>query len=859
MKTITAAFQNAIDAAQSPGVEPKLFIANLSLNEPLVDRSEYLDIASIGNISERIEKDLNEFKAGDIYFRVFNLNDFFLNDEGTGIVEKDEQIRVMLKLRFRPVPGSPAVITDELVKFDGYIDTKAVQRVGENKIQIRAISWEQNMEAWNAETVADPDNSPFRNITGLGWEAPNTPTIEGGELGVHTLTHTIEGSNHKWQYDSGDRVTGNTGTVEVWNEYKDATGALAQKEQKLTFTIIGALPAGTQTDVIVVIKNPTNPILLHPCYWWENIHLETLVGELWDAVEYDPPFDLDGIISDRNINVRSVPVETGEKVFSYYNSELSSKRSYSCVYIGDDYFLFGLDDTLMIVKREETEALTYEVWGTLSAGLKIYRLWYVNGEAWGIAGTDEGNLTKMFMASFPTGVILELNMTLGSAPTNYPCNLLGVSIEMKGGVQGDKLYYMTGNWGGPTSYTELFEFDFPTRTFSLVKDFASEYYPYAGGCYAFYPAAGNIEYYVFPAVDSHIVRDHMVQYDITNDSISTHLITGFVRGPKVGARCAHSEEFQYIYFEESSTHPQYGFTFMMWGNEGIIRGLTSYPTTIGKYVWAFDSDQHIVKFDSGNAQIVSDAIFIYDNKSHLCMYDTDNEYLFGIGHEKVGLNRYLAWEFSATKRPFIHLADFTDMTIRDALNDLATAFLCTHKRTAYDAAFFYYREYAKNEGSEYNLTPTGISRYYHPPKIKIWKQIYDGVIVTGYESLQWAAGNILWGQRVLEISSRFLDDNLGQSVANWMWNFFRYRRHLYEIDMKFLIHLELQDEVQFKLPWDDATVLKGICYDLEYQSDKHQVRAKIIEKVEENGVYPPLHPFASPFLINLLGFELTIS
>ena len=834
MKSVSTDFLNAINKTDSPGVEVQLWMSNFSKSEDMANRTSYLDLASVGNITERIERELNEFQAGDVNLRVFNVDDFFVNDAGTGLFERDDIIRIQLRFKFQG-------IDDTITKFDGYLDRDSVMRKGKNLIEFHCISWHKDLENWNAEEVADKTKNPFKNITGLKWEyghADHPVILGGGDLGVHALKHTFEkiGSDtvkhHYWQYDSGDKVKGNSDWVTVWNEYKQYEGtnnALKTKIQGIKFKIVDSLPDDSQTDTIVVIWDYEQGFMV-PAYWYEDIHLKTLVNHLLDSVGRDE-FHSTGVIdtAKRKIKVRDIEMGTGERIFSYFNPVVSDKKCYSCIYMGGDWFVFNLDDDIMRVKKESTDTLIYELIGSVSGSMfKIFKMWKIGDNVWGIMGSAYDNITEIFKligwnSESPTITEYSINLFGDYHLYQYCCDM---------DIDNNKFYYVLDHLGlfrggkiavfdlGLETFTELHYDNLPKGGGTSGISFVDEHLYY-------YTTRDNLRY--------------LIDYDITNDIYTP-------------AHKNHTGWFALAYSEsDNKVYSTDGISLDLLTMNTIDIGKTAkYIVKQGDEVYGWNVDKtHIVIYQKDNIVEYTDDTFIYDTKSPPCLYSGEAESgsFFGITHNKTGGNFYTGWMFSDSRNAFIVRADFSGMTVRDALDNLATAFLCNYQRTGYGSVFFYYREFAR--GGIYNLP---LSQYYHPPKIAFWKEQYDGVIVEGQnlqgETLQWASGEIVgWNVRVLTITSRFLTDTLGQTVAMWMYNFFKRKRKVFYVNMKFLMQLELQDEVQFKLPWDNVNTLYAFCYELEYQHDKYQIRGKLVELEGEE---------TKPLVINRIGHELVV-
>lgn len=895
MKSVSVEFKSAINEADSPGVEVQLWLSDLSKGEAMVDRTSYLDLASVGNITERIEKGLNEFKAGDINLRVYNTNDFFLKnydpsagEVGDGLFERGNIIKVQLRFKFQGIdtvsPSEPTI-----TKFGGYLDEDSIRRKGENLIEFHCISWHKDLENWNAERVADKTNNPFKNITGLFWEyghADHPIIIDNeGEMGVHILKHTKSGSDHYWQYDSGDKVKGNSGIVSVWNEYKDAEGSLAQKEQGFKFKIIGTLPEDSQEDIIVVIWNyeagSSNRFMV-PAYWYENISINLAIRKLLNNVGRDE-FHLTGVIPDdfthRAIKLNDIPVSGGEKYLNFFNRFEGHTNCRDIIYAGDDTFYFGSNGDLCKATRIAND-ITYTILKNISATKKIGKIWLfgglVVGQLWdsydfgaGYGGVKEyGSCDTIFKYditgdSVTTMTIEDIGLqglVVAPPPTGYYSGGKYDNPESRMAKHPDdnKLYFVFTRWlpappTFPDGVLRVWEVDVDAWTKTAIWDSDDVSEPEkVGWCIEYILCTRKGLYFSAGGYPTEVNADKFVyRYNFSTgnvEDISSQFNTFF--------GIAHIGNGNANLKNDASTNGQillqcwvgsgdYTNRYITWLDESFdvlktdpaylmydIRnsishhfiddlansvgwGINQTPVKCIKILPNFITDSS-VNFPAGYI-VENDPVYIDETKENIAgMVEIDGQ--------------DLALFFYTDIRPVsIILADFSNMTIRSALDEFATGFMCSYQRTMYDYFFFYYREYPR--GSIYDLT---FSQYYHPPKIALWKERYDGVILNGqdYEGnpLQWAQGDIT-GQnvKVLTLASRFIDNQTGQEIVNWMHNFFSRKRRVFYVNLKFLIQLELQDEVKFKLLWDDSTWLYAFCYELEYQHDKHQIRAKLVE------------------------------
>ncbi len=212
----------------------------------------------------------------------------------------------------------------------------------------------------------------------------------------------------------------------------------------------------------------------------------------------------------------------------------------------------------------------------------------------------------------------------------------------------------------------------------------------------------------------------------------------------------------------------------------------------------------------------------------------------------------------------IPVADFSKMSAREALNELAIAYNCIHKRTERDTALFVSRSAA---GSQFHLN----NNLYKTNFNRSWQKPTDGVhVINKYRSpgtkfvivdshnvqVQWMRGDYtkieeleqfktyidqVWeaysinyqdGDNI-KVNNRFIDDDNRCYCANEINGWYRFTHRIFKVTGFFLIELEPYDRVYLTIRNADGTFdeeIKTVLMSLSYDDTEKTTELILVER-----------------------------
>jgi hypothetical protein len=772
----------------------KVYLRNLATDERIEITHLLLEEGGLGVVTDEMERELHGYRSGDVSITCYNIaggilqskrdkpaielawrsaseqtaaheayedvaDSFFMNAAGTGFLDDlTDKIQCEIDTGLDNVP-------DNVNLFDGLVVHETVKRLDRDLIEFTVRSWDAELTEFNAEEVADTTANPIKNITGL---TVNSVAI-GGMGGVYKLKFRVDNDNKDWiQFDEGDEVklSGNL-TFDVYNEYVEGH----PRRQKIEVTVLDVsdLPAESAEDTLVMIPGGRGNMQVG--YWYENEHVKSMVETLYAKAG----------ITGTDVKVRMIDKENADHVFSYFNSE-GRTASVNCIgSLGDDLFAFGVGDKLYRVKRQEAESLTYDHIATVDAGT-IEKLFVREGDVWLVVGN--ATAAEIYQYTVTETACTRVNKVVPAETPHYNQVMIHPTQN--------KIYYVYGAIAGYHYYKY---FDMATGAYSsAVKiDNYNKNLPADSGL----AVSENSLFFWLELGNYYLVRENlltfvdssvMVPYDSAAYSqigFATAENRVYARSKvKVGVLSPIREGW--IAWHDNDTI-QYGEVADAWDGQNLAQ-----LTSLGEHVYGFLSgDADLVKLDQDSIHSFG-AGFSYTPTGAMVVFDTSKQYLFGIAH--LDATHFLAWEFSCRVVPYLITADFTGMNVKQALDECAKTFLCWHKRTGRYSARFYHRDY--NVG----MFIMGTDQYEQDTPIMMkWEHCYDAVKVTGIDGV-WEAGNIAYDSKVLSISTRFIDHAIGQTIAQWHFNFFNslVPRRLFLTRAIYLPQLEIGDKVVWR-------------------------------------------------------------
>ena len=851
----------------------------LEKEEERVEITDYLIENGLGVVTKEIEKkELNRFICGDVALTCVNTigysdkikgdgeiktieikeakqplswvgrvqaeyetrkqsDEFFFNS-GSGFFDTlDERIRCEIYVGFKNCD-------DEILKFDGFIIPKSVKRLGMNKLEFVCHSWEKELEEYDAQEIADLTNPPIKKITGITLSS----NILGGKKGVYKLKYNINSDGKGVLiYDDGDEVILTLGnrSYKIYNKYAEGDNR-RQGIQITTALDLNDLPDESQEDTIVIKFDASG--ILKPCYWYENIHLEDIVKKCFDKAD----------ITTQDIKVKEMETTTGKKDFSYYNAETKLQDVGDCIYNKDpsqnyDLFIYTYGDRLMKVERRESETLLYRyVLSSVDSGAIYYKLWYYNKYIFALMKKSGTYYLKTF-------TINKDNDTFHKSYTmtnlqNYRWIVLNPQLE-------SALIYL--HWVALDGiYCHQFDMKTlspkPIKKVANLKGTSSIATNSCMTCdgiwiYFWYSFFQKLNYLmrckrVFLSAEILLQKNGGEKIKTYSNTALEDKPMSFSWGTSMGEPVG-----KYIYvtlpslasYEKQAPDDLRG-DYFVWNelNKKIIRMpdetkeaplFLMQPDNIDTrpkvYGWD-DTGTKLVYFYNTDLKVLQDG-FLYTPKSNPTILNDTRGFLFGIVH--LGASNFIGWEYSNRVLPYLIIADFKGLNLRQALDNLAKNFLCIHYRQSKTSARFYYRDFYLD-----NFT-MGKDKYQENScQMKQWEHQYNDVKITGRNSKSWEAGQFDFNSKVLDITCKFLDGTQGQVVADWFLTYFEVQRQIFKPSGIFLPHLELMDKITFT---DEYEGIENnlLVYKSEYLHNERICRLELLEYFDDNALLSELN------------------
>jgi len=841
MKAASVAFKTARDLQTVTGtIRLCKIYAGVPVFASETDITLLLEQNSISLITNRIERNLNEFQPSTVSIRCYN-DGTFLNSAGTGLFDPTQlgtpyQCKIWVGLTGIDFIN-PA--TPNALMFDGKIDPKSIKRNDRNTIEFSVYGWLKNAEEHNAEEIANKDSPPFRNITGLSFVSI---TDHPGAKGAKQMDYTFDSDGNKWlSFDGGElvQITGD-GNYDLVDSIK---------ENRITvLTDFSEMPADNQTDYFTVIPDAGNLIA---CYWWENIKLETIVSKLFDKIS----------VTTQDIDVREL--ETGlEKQFIYLASiippQTSNQAKVTCMRVvsynagtHEITLLVGLEVLennynyayKLVIDVDDPSSYTYVRIPTAEIVGRFCQIAYFNGRYWLISGNQidyyvSGGETYRH---WYTRRLDRLAVNLESVDKTVVVPLInGVNVKhwhlaysFSGDEANSYIYSIRVEYAVPPGswYVRLWKYEDTTTTWSPaflplgtleVNELCENH-----GIYCKQKIGGIVKelFYYVMRERSDVTAVHIKYRNIT-DSVNVLLsslvgdettgrtkeITWKERAPNM------KNEVWLTYFKGAdSTYKLYRLyaptiiTYNMgtlyakrylhrndildtqycgwsigWANKWQIE---SWSPTLGSKI-----TETLGLMSSYDGELIAPQI--YKEISPL-----NFEYC-GFVSDGVTLTPFI---FKGDSLPTIRLADFTGYSVRTALTKLAEGYLDTVDIYEIDKARFYYREtFNGADAFDWDF-------YRHTPTIEQWSNFCDGVIVeNSREKIRARVGNTGYGAKVIKIDNRFISEGTAHPVAQWMFNFFNRHRRIITVKTPFYVEVELMDKVTITLRNADGTLYEAI-------------------------------------------------
>jgi len=862
MRTPAAPWIAARDAETVVGVIQTVALYNIAgVGIPI---TQYLHKQGISLVTKRIEQGLSEFQPASVSL-VLDNNDTFFDSGGTGIfdaVNISQGYQIIIHIGIDGVDFINPAIPNCFI-FDGKLYVDSVKKEGLEKIQVTVHGWLKDAETYNAEEIADPNNPPFKYISGLAFVSAT------GHTGAKQMVYGIEDSIKYLEYEGGEReylyspgVPGSP--LELWDSVK---------ENSITVNYtIGAMPTEGQTDYFTIINLAG---VKHACYWYENIKLEDIVSHVYDHIG----------VTNQDIDVREIETGITDKHFIYFTpfftDTVTSDMKITAIkvvkYLDPNItLLIGIEEEKGVNNSIYRIIMNTSTWTYTSVKLfaTIYRVAkfvYANARTWVIlaeaidfdgvfAGLGERWVAKQLRElKVDWSGFDDVDNFINDMPAPNPgadtiwdiafantCSALNHST---------KIYFIRQYRVGPTAYQMSLEsYDCVANVFAVEEpvlrltpggswDLISEDY----GTVAWQGAGPNEVYYWAANQFGSIPHMWLARYNITTntdemrleptlpmyDNIDTKVLD--MRWERVGA-------VEYAHIKLHAREPAFGqWRYQDWWflkdavppHEVLYDALSD--TWHGRYFdtnhpvknqyltsWFVDSskgNQWFIKRyngrDPSDYAVESSEALIPEYEgiitAPMIYKDVAGEFHYCGCLIDTGSYQIVPYIYTSGALATVRIADFTGYSCRDALKYLAEAYLDYHDIHERDSGRFYYRETNLGAGTLDENICIKDRDGYSKTKIEYWENWCDGVIVeNSRRDLRYKLGNTSFGARVIHIDNRFLSEQTCKFVAEWYWEFFKMRRRLITVEVKMFIEPELMDKITLTLRKRDGTVYEVI-------------------------------------------------
>lgn len=774
---------------------------------PRDDISDYIEKGGIGIITKSTEQNLNEFIPSDISIVCKESNsDVFFKSDKTGLFDPDE-----LSKGYRLKISSGLSDVDQWVTvFDGKVDPDSCKRNIREQVVFSAMGWLDNLKNYNAELVADPDNFPFKNITGI-----TVSTIEDGtQTGAKTMEFGIESDGTKWLiFDGGVKrtVTGD-GDVWLWDSVKESS--------MLVTVDYSELPSTDQDDSFTIIIHSGNFLA---CGWWENIKLSDLVGKLFD----------EGDITDQDIQVSDIENKIMEEknFICLENSTLprGTISAFRVVEINGSFVkcLLGMntdDNCLIYLLTIAYSAQSFISSEKLSIGsqyrvnrfFKFGSKWWANIEGKGSMGyvsSDPNSYKAYFLKNFDSNYDIDYEYSFSE-------NVYSRSGSVLGSTSNDIYYlYQDDTTSPPLTYEVKLgklTWNGSALSFTTIKTLESndgtnddcEADAYA----SLIPENTENFYYYGIRKRTSLTDLDIMKYALTSDTFTTVLqdtsITGYIEN-FTRSTCGASYRWQgYFIYQKSATLDKaywindVGTLYEETNEEKIKNLIYGNPDFKNHYVWwHYEEEYYRIKSMHGcigmeklETEKLDTKYLIGDVAPDIFKLDSTTEYWY-VGVVMGNDQHIVPFLYMPGKTPIIEVANFKDQTVFQALKELAIAYCCVFDIYEYQKGRFYFRE------SFVDSTTLDTDEHNLQPLIEYWQHWCDGVVVENSDKdILFRYGGTGYGKRKVEIDNRFISSRgMAKVIAYILFNFFNQRKLLITVSVPFWIEMELFDKITITL------------------------------------------------------------
>lgn len=816
-----------------------------------IDITQYVE--NIGKITKRIERNLNQFQPPNVSVTVMDVDIFFKQDE-TGLFDSNKLNRNYRLKIWVGLQGSEQWV----LIFDGKVNADSIRRDNRETIVFSAIGWLDDAVDYNAELVADPDNSPFKTITGVN--VPDDPDAIKNSLGIQTLEYTIEADDKKYLSFSDGKKKEVTDSPETYYNLKDAED---WGRMRVRIPDFSKLPSESKTDKFTIINYA--PGVKRACYWWENRSLEFMINKLADKHWGEGVGERDIKVEEMASNADKefiylppiYPIEPPIDMLITDSRVVNVSGSLVTLLVGFEVEK-GVSNEIHRIVIDVNDPTNYTdsilpIWGLSPLtqdyrDSRVCRFIYFNGSTWAVMGKEftipfHSNIATRWYctgllkfasnwALFDDEVIPTNDPPSSSVDKDYNVHLAN-TFSANPNQTSVYSINMIAQWavGSPLQSFEIRKYDDNTSIWSTLKT-TTDRIP---GDTAQYTRAGAKDYYYYEnrkAVDTSYV--YLRWYNITDDTAGLVIALsqyGNLDNNNRVLRFAWTKEDGWLHVIVYIKQADGEMHYLNWWIKDLNVNSTDEGTT-PKTLYMSESTEFNERLTSWRnadgelrpAQYVdtymfTEPLFLFAGyhidytAPHL--YGLSGSDYYWAGFCTAGYN-IIPYIIAPEQMQTVMIADFSGMTIKDAYSKLAEAFICYFDIYEKNKLRFYYRNnYLGNSSVSWD-------KYLEQPKMKYWENWCDRVVVENKRlDLKWYAGSHEYAKKTITIQNDFIAPASGQYLADRILDYFGRRKKIIMLQIPFGVEYENMDKIPFTskdMNGIDFWIFDTIVYETSFNS-----------------------------------------
>lgn len=723
-------------------------------------------IREFPGVSKFIEYEVGQFSADSISLTGMGITWWKANVFNASSTEYIE-----LKVTFS-IDGA----SDVLNVFCGFVDKLgySFDEIGDS-VNFNAYTADEWASRFSGENISTQyidsdllDNFTFvqglilQNIKGLYVRNANVSSLPL-KVGVHTITYQVNGGLKQAKLDSGAFKTLAAGDNDI-GDVDNSTGDT--QRLRLYVKSTSTLPTSTTgiTDTVIVLTSPATL----PKQWYINMSTKYLLQKIYAKIGIDSV----------NFDVMSINTYDGSSKASYIEipprDESINGLRQAMVTDGTDLYI-GVGNRFY-KRTMSSEAYTLPINQTIASGRMILRMIYHArlNFLWILSGTTSGNVTYIGVYALTYNTYGETVIT-GSGTNPYAFDI--VDYNYTGASYHVSMLYTTSAsnireavWNGSTTPPALTDTSIGIGAGSAVR----EYVYHNGSTWKVSQASA---YRLLTINSSNVWVDGGTQTRVTGYSVAVWNQTDskLYYADSSGQVFYHAENSSSVGTISGASSFITGDlilgsdnkTYGLWAS-GTGTGLFSITNAVGTLL---DTTSRLIDLDGTIFPTSSFSIVVLGGK------------IYGISSSGV------LWQYHTTLNLYVGNADFSGITVQDALHGVLKAGNLLATNSASKSAFVYRRGNAtgtpQTTGNSVTLSVSNsgvlvesIAGYHKYDLISVSGETlsttYDGTLFDNY---------VLTDKASLSIDNRYIPDPVIKDIAYYLYQFFKTDRNLYKVKL----------------------------------------------------------------------------